>query len=298
MRTCTAKLLLAIVPIAAAALPVFSQAPGAARPSFDVASIKPNTSGSGNSGTSTRQGRIFATNVSVKQLIRQAYSLQNFQIVGGPGWIDADRYDIEAKAEDGAVAQTPPGPPDPNKPNPIALMMQSLLEDRFQLKLHRETRELPVYTLSIAKDGSKMKLSAEQNPGRGGPPERGAGPPPAPGGPAAVARSLGAGNMNTSVNRVTGEVNGDTVEIARLVSVLAGQLGRTVIDKTELKGFFDIHLQWAVDAGAGAAPGAPADPAGPSLFTALQEQLGLKLDSGKGPVEVLIIDSVQKPSEN
>ena len=295
--------LFAMAVIGVVAIPVFSQAP-AAKPSFEVVSVKPNNSGSGSSSTNTNQGRFLATNVTVKTLMMQAYRLQDFQIIGGPNWISSDRFDIEAKPEEGAIP-LPQGPPDlaePNRIDPMSLMVQSMLEDRFQLELRRETRELPVFTLSIGKDGTKFKASADQNPQRGA-----ARPAQGVGGAAQGPANPGPGGMYSSVNNGKGEMTANTVLMAGLVNFLSRQLVRPVIDKTELKGYFDFHLEWAREpavaalAGPGGAGGGippPADPAGPSMFTAVQEQLGLKLESTKGPVEVLIIDSVQKPSEN
>jgi uncharacterized protein (TIGR03435 family) len=228
----------------------------------------------------------------------QAYRVQDFQVIGGPDWIDTERFDIQARAEDGAIPDKPPQPEDPEKPRPLELMMQSMLADRFQLSLNQETRELPVYTLIVAKDGPKIKpISAD-------PPET---QPPNP--PAAVrgasgtpSGAVGPGSMNTNVQRTTAEKNANIVPLSRFVTALSRQLRRPVIDKTDRKGMYTIHLEWAPDSsltgGLNAAPEAAADPAGPSLFTALQEQLGLKLASAKGPVEVLVIRNVQKPSEN
>ena len=241
------------------------------------------------------------------------------QINGGPNWMDSDLFDVQAKADcsSGAIPM-----------EQTRLMLQSLLEERFQLKAHYETRELPIYNLVVAKDGPKMKLSEDQTAtplqgggpllcgpqpaGFGAPGPRGA--PFAPGAP--VPR--GATMMMMSPQGMT--MNATSVPITNLVNVLQNQAGRPIIDKTDLKGLFDIKLQFSMEGlqgpaglggflpppGAGG-PGGPAGPGGaapnaadpvPSLFTAIQEQLGLKLESTKGPVEVLVIDSVQKPTEN
>jgi uncharacterized protein (TIGR03435 family) len=106
-------------------------------------------------------GRFVAYAATVRNLLTTAYRMRNFQVVGGPGWIDSDRYDIEARAEEGSIPP-PTGFPDPNVPGPIEIRIQSLLENRFQLQVHRETRELPVYELLVAKKGSTMKLSDDQ----------------------------------------------------------------------------------------------------------------------------------------
>lgn len=293
-------LFLALSFAGAVAFPVLSQAPGEARPSFEVASIKPNTSGQmGMSIGIQPGGRFVASGITFRLLMTVAYRVRDFQIIGGPSWTTSDRWNIEARAEEGSI---PPqtGPRDPNAPDPIGLRLQSLLEDRFQLKVHRETRELPAYELGVARSGLKMKLSEDQTPYR--PPSKDdppAGPPIVkPGAPMRRGSMLvGMGNL---------EANG--VEFASIVQMLSQQVGRTIIDKTNLKGLYDIKLEWAPEARqgptplgplpAGAEPSQASGPSGPSIFTAIQEQLGLKLESTKGPVEVLVIDSVQKPSEN
>jgi uncharacterized protein (TIGR03435 family) len=277
------------------AIPIFSQGPAGPKPSFEVATVKPSASGDNRVAILSQPGgRMVTTNVTFKMLMAFAYRVRDFQISGGPNWITTDRWNIEARAEEGGIPPST-GPPDPNVTPPLLLMMQSLIEERFQLKMHRETRELPVYELVVAKGGSKMKLSEDQSPIR--PPERGAPPPPLPqrGGPMPRgAMRMGRGDL---------EANG--LPLANFIQALSQQLGRPVIDKTELKGLYDIKLQWTPELGQGpVAPGGPEPPpppaefSGPSIFTAVQEQLGLRLESTKGPVEVLIIDSVQKPTEN
>jgi uncharacterized protein (TIGR03435 family) len=260
-------------------LPTFAQS---TRPAFEVASIKPNTSGSGSSRSGTRDGGyFFATNVSLKSLILQAYGLQDFQVSGGPDWIDSDRFDIEARAEAGAVIQDEP--PDSGRPSTFALMLQSLLEERSQLKLRRETRDLPAYLLVVGRDGSKLKATVKGQPGPGGL-------------TFGSARTSGAGRNGLSMS-------GSGMSAAALARMLGQQLRRTVIDRTNLEGMFDFALTWtpqspATVLGPGGDVPPAADPSGPSIFTAVQEQLGLRLESTRAPAEVLIIDSVQRPSEN
>ncbi|HYR85987.1 MAG TPA: TIGR03435 family protein [Terriglobia bacterium] len=306
MRRYIACTLLAAAGIWAAAVPVFPQA-GNARPSFDVASIKPNNSGINRIGIGAPGGTFNGTNVTLRLLVRFAYRVQDFQILGGPKWMDTDHFDIQAKPEGGA-RQIPP--------EQMSLMVQSLLEDRFQLKLHRETRELPTYTLVVAKDGPKIKSSPDQTPPAPPQPgERGAGPRGEAvagprGGPEGLRGAFGGTPPRGAFGMGRGSMMASAVPLSTLINVLSQQLGRPIIDKTDLKGLFDIQLQWTPDVGqAGGpfgafAPGGPEPPpppvdaSGPSIFTALQEQLGLRLESTKGPVEVLVIDSVQPPSEN
>src|SRR5262249_55432359 len=148
-----------------------------AKKSFEVASVKPSTAGNNFIGIGRQPGgRFNANNVPLRLLIQNAFSVRDFQVLGGPEWMNTDRWNIDAKAEEGGVpAQT--GPPDPNVPDAMALMLQSLLEDRFQLKFHREPRDMPVYNLLVAKDGSKMK-SVDPPPRT--PPGQGPPPPPPP----------------------------------------------------------------------------------------------------------------------
>ena len=240
---------------------------------FDVASIKPSKAGAtmagvGNGGASER-------NVTVKMLIALAWRLQEFQISGGPGWMGSDRFDVEATAEDRNT-----------DPDQLRLMLQSLLADRFQLKFHRETKESPVYALVVGKDRLKMKLSADQtSPEVNGPSPRGAGP-------------------NHGAIRIgAGSLIGNAVTIPLFTRFLSQKLDRAIIDRTNLAGRFDIQLQWTpgageqmLDPGGHALP--PADSSGPSVFSTIQEQLGLKLESTRAPVEEFVIDRVAKPSEN
>lgn len=274
-------------------VPGSSQSPAAARPSFEVATIKQNTAVQGRSRLADQPGgRLVATRINLRTLIGAAYqgNPPAGQLVGGPGWIDSDLWDIEAKATEGSVSPNTTFGFSPQ----MILMLQSLLEDRFQLKLHRETREAPVYDLTIAKGGSKLKLSEDQTPpsmpGPGGPPVQ----------PGAIPRG--------AMKMVNGDFEASALSFGDFAKSLAAlYLHRPVNDKTGLKGLYDIKLRWTPDPAIGApiGPGGPvtpappsADPPGPDIFTAIQEQLGLRLESAKGPVEFLVIDSAQRPSGN
>jgi bla regulator protein blaR1 len=274
--------------------PSFSQARIGAKPSFDVAVVKPNSSTDSRVAVLGQPGgRFIATNASVMMLIRAAYSVQDFQVSGGPNWIDSDRWDIEARAEAGRIPE-PIGLSDPNTFDPLSLRVQSLLEDRFQLKWHFETKELPVYALVVLKSGSKMKLNEDQTPPQ--PRAPGATPPPQP----------TAGQVpRYSMRRGRGVLVGTAVTVGIFINSLSQLMGRMVIDKTDLKGFYEVRLEWPPDAVPGTGPTPigpetppPIEPSGPSIFTAIQDQLGLKLESTKAPVRLLVIDSVQKPSAN
>ena len=293
MRHVISKVLLVVA--ARAAIAAAAQAPPAQKPTFEVATIKPSDPAErGATIQNTVGGRFVARGVPLRPLMTYAYSVRNFQILGGPAWIGSDRWDIEAKAEEGSIA-TPTGRPDPTGADAMAIRLQSLLEDRFQLRVHRETRELPIYELTIAKSGLKMKLADDQTPFQLPPRGTATPPPPRGGGISRYQLRLGRGN-----------IQGSAVEMASFVQALSQQVGRTIVDKTGLKGLFDFNIQWTPDMPPAGGPAGipspdtapPNDANGPSIFTALQEQLGLRLESAKGPVEVLVIDSVQKPSEN
>src|SRR5208337_1943145 len=298
------KLLLTAIGIAAVAGPVVfgllnipqgrAQSPqktGAPSPSFDVASIKPNRSGELNISFGFQPGRFIANGTTVKQLIALAYNVRDLQVSGGPSWIDSERYNIEAKEPDSVAEELPKLPP-AQRGEQLRLMVQSLLADRFKLKLSRETKELPVYALVVAKNGPKLQ---EAKPGDTYP-NGIKGPDGRPAG--------GAGMMRMGPGQLTGQ----GLPMASLAHLLSEQLGRTILDQTELKGKYDFTLQWTPDqslAGMpmgpeGGKPGTdnapPPESSGPSIFTAIQEQLGLKLESTKGPVEIIVIDHVEHPS--
>jgi uncharacterized protein (TIGR03435 family) len=272
--------------------------PPAAGPAFEVASVKPNNSGDGRVMFANQPGgRFTATNVTLKMLIRQAYQLQDFQIVGGPSWMTSDHFDIVAKAEDGAPQETPSL--DRTGPNRTQLMIRALLAERFQLVAHNEDRELPIYALVLARSDGKLGPDLHKSDvdcaalfaaGRG----RGALPPPGPPQPGErlpCGIRIGMGNM---------AIGG--APLPQIANAMANFLGRTVQDKTGLTGNYDANLTWTPDQMPQRPPGAPElppiDPNGPSIFTAVQEQLGLKLDSQKGPVSVLVIDRAERPKEN
>jgi len=257
-------------------------------PEFAVASIKPNKSGSmgvrimfGNDGFS-------ATNTPLKLMIREAYGVNDDQIAGAPAWTDSARFDIDAKVDGADVATMKNLSFDQRKQ-----MICSLLTDRFGLKTHTETKDLPVYALVIGKGGSKLQ---QAKPGDTYP--NGLKGPDGQHG--------GAGMMMFNGN---GQLTAQGVPISNLVRMLSQQTGRTVIDKTGLTGDYDFTLQLppmkgpipmphaAGDAPAGADDAAD-DSSGPSIFTALQDQLGLKLESQRAPLPLIVIDHVEQPSEN
>ena len=268
-----------VAAIAASAGPLpFLQIQDPPRQSFEVASVKPNKSGETTSFLTAKPGGNFAVgNMTLRGLIMYAYGIQGFQLVGAPDWVATERFDITAKA----AANVPPTPI--GQLSPEALMLRSLLEDRFRLSAHRETRDLPIYALVLARADGRLGPRLRQTTSdycaklREAAGKPGATPAPT-GSPVCGMRPGGSGNEITA-----GAVPMN--ELARLLNVVAA---RTVVDRTGLNGVWDFDLQWSP-------PNAPnADPDRPSIFTALPEQLGLRLDATTGPVEVLVIDRLER----
>lgn len=214
---------------------------------FDVTSVKANTSGDTGIGGESHDGQFRITNVPLRILMRQAFERwQEKDVIGGPAWLDTDRWNIVAKAD---------------QPGPIRPRLRTLLSDRFKLITHRETKAIPIYALVIARRDGKLgpflRPSTDESPIRMGP----------------------------------GLFKGH----ARIAMLVEGVLGRAVqrivVDRTGLDGIYDIDLHWT--------PDSPSDSSDAlSIFTALHEQLGLKLESTKAPVDILVIDHVEKPTEN
>lgn len=275
--------------LAVAAYGLFGQS--AAPPRFAVAVIRRNPSDVPLSmavpmGVGYRPGgRLVAHNAPVTMLIQRAYSVQGYQLAGGPSWIGTEGYDIEAKPE---------GNTDQKQ---MWLMLQTLLADRFHLAMHHETRDLPVYDLLAVKSALKLP------PPRGGAcsdalttvPERGQPRPAPPCGPGLAPAGKGLA------------MEGISVSMPALAKMLSTMVGREVVDKTGFTDRFALHLEFAIDDALVGLP-SPVGPkpydqvpdaaSKPTIRTALQEQLGLKLQPSKGPVDVLVIDHVERPSEN
>ena len=303
------KLLLATAAAAAAAGPLVVGALRAPRlvaqekaqlshavlgPRFEVASVKPSKSGEPFARLVVLPGgRYDATNVPLRTIIRSAYQLQDFQLIGGPDWIGSERFDIAAKAESDLTPRPLEGTPDP-----MQMMLRALLAERFNLKVHLEQRELPVYALRVAsRDG---KLGAHLRPGavdcaalmaadhaRGGPP---------------VAPAKPGGQIPCTIQTGPGHLNGSSMRVSQLATILSQSVQRVVVDRTGLAGYFDFDLTWTpedIPQGSpppGAHPLPFVDPNGPSIFAAVQEQLGLNLETERAPIEVLVIDRVEPPT--
>lgn len=301
---------------ALAGSPAAFQSPSAVpspSPSFEVASVKPSHPNPSSPFGSIPMimppvgGRFSATNVPLRLLIRVAYELQDFQIVGGPSWQMSDKFDIVAKAEDGTARTM----------QAVLPLVKALLADRFKLKVHTETRELPIYALVIAREDKKLgpdiKPSTSDCSNAQAENQKRA-EALAKGGPAALASvlprpgetmtcSIGPGAMRAGAFGM--RANGQAISI--LTQLLTQVTGRIVQDQTGLTGLYDwemtfdpeILMRLASQAGVNLPAGINLPTSdSPSMLTALREQLGLKLDSRRGPVEVLVIDGAELPTPN
>jgi bla regulator protein blaR1 len=219
-------------------------------PSFEVASIRPNTSGDAGSGSTRDPGRVTVYNMTLRDLIRQAYEVKLYQVTGGPDWLGSDRFDVVATTEG-----------NPNQER-LRLMMQRLLAERFGLVIHRERKQLPAYMLLAARGGARLEKAKD-------------------------------GKRSFSIFPLRGIIRGTGSSTAELADGLSGILDRPVLDQSGLRGSFDFQLEYAPLSASGAA-----GDAAPSVFTALQEQLGLKLEPTTAPIEIIVIDRVEQPTEN
>jgi uncharacterized protein (TIGR03435 family) len=235
-------------------------------PTFDVASIHPHTPAPHERNhiySSSNDGNFRTVNVTLKAIIQYAFDMPESRIIDAPAWTSSQYFDIDAKSDDAVNKRLHDLPSDQARPIKLA-MIQSLLADRFGLKTHREQRELPIYELLTAKGGAKL------TPTKSG---------------------------GLTINHGNSYFNGQGITMPLIAQELARDAGRVIIDKTGITERFDVDLRWQPD-------GEPPvllngqETNLPSLFTALQEQLGLRLEPAKGPVEVLVIDSVQQPTAN
>jgi bla regulator protein blaR1 len=245
---------------------VFGQPP-VTQLKFEVASVKP--SAPERQGMFSRYlpgGGLRITGATLQNLISMAYDVQTFQLSGGPKWTDTERFDIDARlTTSDATDPTNPGLTREDQWK-AAEGLRSLLADRFQLTLHPETREQPVFVLVEAKGGHKLQESTESG---------------------SFIRRMGRGS-----------IKGQAVALRLLVLNLASELGRPVIDKTGLTGKYSFEFKWDPSPPSAVQPSVVPDPDGTSIFTALQEQLGLRLESRKGPVKVLVVDHAERPLGN
>ena len=240
-------------------LPDLAEAQSAA-PQFEVASVKPSNSGPQGVWNEGSHERVRMLNMTLKSIVAEAYGIKDHDVFG-PAWIESERFEIIAKISP-EVAKLP----EEQRWKQILTMTQALLADRFKLEVHRETREMPVYALISAKSGLKLGLI----------------------GPASndwVRARIGRGTLEAK-----------EMPVAQLMSILGGIVGREVVDESGIRGVFDIKLDWAPDDVTANPSSGVADK--PSIFTALQEQAGLKLESRKVPMEVVVVDRAERPSGN
>jgi uncharacterized protein (TIGR03435 family) len=234
--------------LALACTPLASQPPG-----WEVVSVKPNHSNSTESNLdSAPGGRTTATNITIRELIRLAYTVKDYQIEHAPGWVDTDRFDINGKNTSGKNTSL-----DDEK-----ALIRTLLTDRFHLAVRRETRQRPVYLLVVGKDGPKL---TPHNDGTG-----------------------------SGTRKTCGQLKGTRLTMDTIATVLSRQLDRDVLNQTNLPGKYDFQLDWTPDSG----PCSDDAPVRPAFVTAIQQQLGLKLEAGKGPAEYLIVEHIERPTEN
>jgi uncharacterized protein (TIGR03435 family) len=249
---------------------------------FEVASIKRNTStGSGRSVGSRAGGRFVMVNGPVATLVRSAYPSDTSELIGAPDWIQSERYDVNAKAEGNPARDE------------MQAMLRALLADRFKLAMHYETREQPVYALMLSRsDGrlgaeirrSALDCEAVAAANRIGRPLDV--PLPANGAPA-CGMSAGGGTL-----RIGG------MPLRSLAGSIAGATGRVIVDKTGLEGNYEVTLRYATQPAALTAPNAAGVNDPPSIFTALREQLGLKLEPDRAPLQMIVIDHIERPTED
>jgi uncharacterized protein (TIGR03435 family) len=277
-----------------------TQSPDTVAPAFEVVSVKANRTGAPGGSFVMPPGRFTATNLPLRVLITNAYRLSFFQVVGGPDWVSTDRFDIVAKAPDG-------GPPEQTR-----AMVRTLLRERFRLVVHMETRDTPIYSLVTARTdgrlGPNLKRSTmDCGPIRAQRAEATAAAARARGGRVPVPAAPGPNEPVVCGMRAGGRggatltYRAGNITMTALANALRPYVGREVVDRTGLTGEFDFNLQFSAPPAAGqpdaGIPVAPLDDAA-SIFTALQEQLGLKLDSTRGPVELMVIDRAERPAEN
>lgn len=240
-------------------------------PAFEVASVKPSASRDSAMRIIWPRGRFSAVNVTTRQFVEAAYKIEPFRVQGGPAWIAASRFNIDATIPADAVVVQIRGMPDA-----IRLMMQRLLADRFRFVAHLEQKPQTVYALVMARPngqlGPGLRRSQTDCASLIAAARQGAPVPP---------------SSPCSVQRAPGRLVAGAYLMAQLADTLVSSVQQVVVDHTELKGRYDIDLTWAAD---------ETTDSGPSLFTALQEQLGLKLQATKAPVDVLVIDHVEKPT--
>jgi uncharacterized protein (TIGR03435 family) len=274
------------------AVPVTTETGPIASTVYDVASIRKFTPDGGPMVMSTRfdPDGMTATHVYVKMLICWAYGVTNYQVSGGPAWLDSDLYDVHAKMDETTAEMLAKLPSDQAKQD-RQHMAQALLADRFKLAVHHEARQLPGFALVVAKGGSKLHEAKPDDEYKDGIKNT-------------DGRALGKGMMRTGLDGGAVTWTAQGISVDALAKRLSVQLRSKVDNETGLKDDYDVTLRFSIDEGRAAAPnpsddgGSLAENSAPPIFTALQEQLGLKLESKKIPVDVIVIDHIEAPTEN
>ncbi|MGO4209888.1 TIGR03435 family protein [Terriglobus sp. 2YAB30_2] len=276
------------------ALATYAQSPpqaGQQKHSFEVVSVKPSAAANDSTSVNTTPYRIRCENVLVRQVLMMGFDIRSeSQIENMPDWAKSERFNIDAKVDEETAAAMKSLPRD-ERQKWQQEMMQALLEDRFHLKFHWEKKELPVYSLTVAKSGSKLKATV---------------PPPPPPGADPNAKPQDRGTSSSTHNGHMVVTNGSMEMFAYQLSHMTEMDSRVVLDRTNLPGRFDWTLDWSPErqqnsfhgADGNPAPAPTADTSKPTLFTALQEQLGLKVEQAKAPVDLLVIDDLERPTEN
>ena len=258
---------------------------------YDVVSIKrnsfpPGTNLAGKIGTSDTPDGLTARFVPIKQIIQRAYGAESYQISGGPDWLSSERYDIDAKFDSSTADELQKLSPT-DRILARQQMLQKILAERFNLTVHKDSKELQTYSLIVAKNGPKLQ-EVKLDDADASKPKAG----PAP------------GSSQMMAGGTVGQIRGFASPLSNLALMLTNYLHRPVIDRTGLTGIYDFTLRWTPDTNqtqdSSITNGLPSgDPTGsPNIFTAIQEQLGLKLESAKGPVEIFVIDKIERPSGN
>jgi uncharacterized protein (TIGR03435 family) len=246
-------------------------------PKFEIISIKPHRENDDGWSYHFRADGFYAVGITLQYLIKEAYgTYEDYRIFGLPKWTNSAMYDIQAKVAESDVAELRKSTLDQRR-----MMLQALLVERFNLKAHHEAKVLPEYALVVAKNGPKFRESK----------------------PDYVAPSSIKGMGGLIKRRQAGFVAVEWFDMSNVVSLLTSEMDRLVVDRTGLKGHYDFELHWAPDTRPISDTGQPGpavaqEASGPSIFTALQEQLGLKIESARGPVDVIVIERIETPSKN
>lgn len=265
----------------------------AQEPAFEIASIRPNLSGGVSNIRPMPNGRLTATNASVRSLILRAYGLHDSQVIGGPDWIDAERFDIDARVE------APPS----GGPEALIPMLRALLAERFTLRTHTEARELPAYVLVLAREDGRLgsgirptQADCSTAPTVTGPEIIVSGKDGWP--PCGMSSTAPVTTVGRAGVTISATMRRSAVQMKDLATTLQGNVGRPVVDRTGLAGRFDVEYAYVLRRPPNQTAQPEFAPVAPTIFVAIEEQLGLKLESQRVEVPVLVIDSIERPSEN